>query len=109
MEKEKRMKQVKITVLKTSFEKDLAERYAMPGLGPCTAMKEGQVFVTDLKKPDGFCDTAWKCIFQYVFALANGGGADGFFYGDLPADLFTRSLRRTVRPSFCQSCPSAHT
>ena len=41
------MKQVKITVLKTSFEKDLAERYAMPGLGPCTAMKEGQVFVTD--------------------------------------------------------------
>ena len=83
------MKQVKITVLKTSFERDLAERYAMPGLGPCTAMKEGQVFYTDLKKPDGFCDTAWKCIFQYVFALANGGGADGFFYGDWVREPYT--------------------
>lgn len=29
-------------------------------------MKEGQVFYTDYSKPDGFCDEAWKDIYQYV-------------------------------------------
>ena len=34
-------------------------------------MKKGQVFYTDYSKPDGFCDEAWKAIYQYVFALCN--------------------------------------
>ena len=76
------MKQVKITVLKTSYEDELATLYAMQNLSPCSLMKEGQVFYAGRAKPDGFCDTAWRCIYQYVFALANGGGKEGFFFGD---------------------------
>lgn len=76
------MKKVKITVLKTAFYKDLAEEYGMEGLAPCSIMKEGQVFYADRTKPEGFCDGAWRSIYQYVFALANGGGMEGFFYND---------------------------
>lgn len=35
-------------------------------------LREGQVFYADYAKPDGFCDEAWKAIYQYVFALAHG-------------------------------------
>ena len=75
------MKKVKITILKTTFHEDLAKEYGVEGFGPCTAMKVGQVFYTDFAKPEGFCDEAWKAIYQYVFALAHGVGRD-------PADLF---------------------
>ena len=37
-------------------------------------------FFTDYAKPEGFCDEAWKAIYQYVFALAHGSGQ--FYYGD---------------------------
>lgn len=37
-------------------------------------MREGQVFYADYAKPEGFCDEAWKAIYQYVFALAHGSG-----------------------------------
>ena len=33
-------------------------------------------------KPEGFCDEAWKAIYQYAFALAHGAGQDVFYYGD---------------------------
>ncbi len=76
------MTQVKITVLKTTLFRDIVDEYAMPGVTPCTIFKEGQVFYAGRGKPAGFCDTAWKCISQYVFALQNGGGRNGFFFGD---------------------------
>lgn len=76
------MNKVKITVLKTTFDKDIATQYAKPGLGPCSRFQEGQVFIGGVKKPEGFCDTAWNCIYQYVFALANGAGENGFFFDD---------------------------
>ena len=66
------MKKCKITILKTTLQKDLAEEYAIKGFGVCPLMKEGQVFYSDYAKPEGFCDEAWKAIYQYVFALANG-------------------------------------
>ncbi len=74
------MKKVKITVLKNTFNEDFAREYAMPGLKKCSVMKEGQVFIAGLGKPDGLCDGAWRSIHQYVFALANG--ADKFFFDD---------------------------
>ena len=53
------------------------------GLRRLTAMmKEGQVFYADYAKPEGFCDEAWKAIYQYVFSLAHGAGNDVFYYGD---------------------------
>ena len=76
------MKKVKITVLKTTLDKDLAAEYGAEGLGPCPMMKAGQVFYANYAKPEGFCDEAWKAIYQYVFALAHGAGGGVFYYGD---------------------------
>ena len=36
----------------------------------------------DYAKPEGFCDEAWKAIYQYVFALAHGSGKEVFYFGD---------------------------
>ena len=76
------MKKVKITVLKTTFDRGLAEEYDVPGLAACPMFEAGQVFYADYAKPDGFCDEAWKAIYQYAFALAHGAGNDVFYYGD---------------------------
>ena len=76
------MKKVKITVLRKTLIKDLAEEYGAEGLGTCPMLREGQVFYADYAKPDGLCDEAWKAIYQYVFALAHGAGKEPFYYGD---------------------------
>ena len=76
------MKKVKITVLKTTFDKELAKEYGADGLTACPMFKEGQVFYGDYAKPEGFCDEAWKAIYQYVFALSHGASSDVFYYGD---------------------------
>ncbi len=76
------MKKVKITVLKTTLDKELAEQYGTPGLTACPMHLEGQTFYADYAKPDGFCDEAWKAVYQYVFALAHGAGDGVFYYGD---------------------------
>ena len=75
------MKKCKQTILKTTLQEDLAKEYGIPDLGPCPLMKEGQVFYADYAKPEGFCDEAWKAIYQYVFALAHGADA-GWYYDD---------------------------
>lgn len=75
------MKKCKITVLKRGFEKELAEQYGVDGLKPCPMLKEGQVFYADWQCPKGFCNEAWKAIYQYVFALSHGAD-DLFYYGD---------------------------
>ena len=76
------MKKVKITVLKTTLDAELAAQYGAEGLTACPMMKEGQVFYADYAKPEGLCDEAWKAIYQYVFALAHGAGKDVFSFGD---------------------------
>ena len=57
------MKKCKITILKTTLQKDLAEEYGVPNLSTCP-----------------LCHEAWKAIYQYVFALAHG--AETWYYGD---------------------------
>lgn len=77
------MKRVKITVLKTTLDAELAAEYGVEGLSTCPMLRKGQVFYADYAKPDGFCDEAWKAIYQYVFALAHGAAdRDLFYYGD---------------------------
>ena len=78
------MNKCKITVLKKTFDQELAEEFGAEGLKTCPMLKEGQVFYADYACPDGFCDEAWKAIYQYVFALAHGMGKNGelFYYGD---------------------------
>lgn len=76
------MKKVRITVLRRTLQEDLAAQYGAKGLGRCPMLREGQVFYADYAKPEGFCDEAWKAIYQYVFALAHGAGNELFYYGD---------------------------
>ena len=76
------MKKVKITVLKTTLDKELAAEYGIEGLTACPMLQAGQVFYADYAKPEGLCDEAWKAIYQYVFALAHGAGEGLFYYGD---------------------------
>ena len=76
------MNRVKITVLKKTFDQELADEYGANGLGPCPMLRQGDVSFADYAKPDGFCDEAWKAIYQYVFALAHGSGKELFYYGD---------------------------
>ena len=76
------MNKVKITVLKTTLDDELAREYGAEGLKACPMLREGQVFYADYAKPDGLCDEAWKAIYQYVFALAHGAGKETFYYGD---------------------------
>lgn len=79
---ENMMQKVKITVLKTTLDTELAAQYGAKGLGPCPMLRAGQVFYADYAKPDGFCDEAWKAVYQYAFALAHGAGKELFYYGD---------------------------
>lgn len=76
------MKKVKITLLKKTLQEDLAKEYRVEGLGVCPLMEDGAVFYADYGKPDGFCDEAWKAIYQYVFALAHGAEKGLFYYDD---------------------------
>ncbi len=76
------MKKVKITVLRKTFQEDLAKEYGVENLTPCKLFEEGQVFYADWAKPVGFCDEAWKAIYQYVFALAHGAKDELFYYKD---------------------------
>ena len=76
------MNKVKITVLQTTLNKELADQYGIEGLSTCPFHKEGQVFYADYAKPNDLCDEAWKAIYQYVFALAHGAGNELFYYGD---------------------------
>ena len=76
------MKKVKITVLKTTLDQELAAEYGVEGLKACPMLKAGQVFYGDYAKPDGLCDEAWKVMYQYVFALAHGADKSVFYYGD---------------------------
>ncbi len=82
MENTKCMRKVKITVLKTTLDKELAAEYGIDGLGACPLLEAGQVFYADYAKPDGLCDEAWKAIYQFVFALSHGAGDSLFYYGD---------------------------
>lgn len=75
------MKKVRITILKTTFQQELAEEYGIDGMTVCPLMEEGRVFYADYAKPDGFCDEAWKAIYQYVFALAHGAD-EIWYFGD---------------------------
>ncbi len=76
------MKKVKITVVKTTLDRELAEEYGVPGLKECPMHRKGETFYADYAKPEGLCDEAWKAIYQYSFALAHGANNGLFYYGD---------------------------
>ena len=73
------MKKVKITVMARTEYPELMEKYENPIEHACD-MQVGKVFIANgLKKPDGFCFSAWDSISNYVMALSYG--AEDFFDG----------------------------
>ncbi len=71
------MPKLKITVLKTSTEKQFIEEYGAEGCEEeCPLFDEGDEFVVDPEKPfvpDGFCSYAWDSIMNLVTPLLLGG------------------------------------
>jgi uncharacterized repeat protein (TIGR04076 family) len=73
------MPRCKVTVLKKTFNQDLAEEYCQPGQPLCPYFVEGQEFIIDpIAHPgDGFCDSAWDDIYKAYAKLMNGGRYPG--------------------------------
>lgn len=68
------MKKVRITAMRRAVYADLSAQYENPIEHTCD-IELGDVFVSvDVKKPDGFCDSAWDSMVYFVSELANGGG-----------------------------------
>jgi uncharacterized repeat protein (TIGR04076 family) len=63
------------TVLKITFQKEIAEAYSQDWLGPCSVFTEGQEFLLDdpWQMPKDFCSTAWGDIFKNVQTICLGG------------------------------------
>lgn len=76
------MRKCRITVVKKTFNRDLAEEYGVEGIGPCPFFEVGQEFVTDNRFPEGFCPEAWDGLRPFVFALAHGDEKTLFFNDD---------------------------
>lgn len=69
---------VRITVLESSFRKDLLDKYASNPWKPCQKFQDGQEFLTDgIFMPPGFCSWAWADIEKYVQVLAHGADLSG--------------------------------
>lgn len=68
------MKKVKITVIKKMFNEELAKEYGVEGLKECSYFNVGDTYITNYKKPKGFCEDAWQAIQYYVYALAMEAG-----------------------------------
>lgn len=76
------MAQCKITVLKRTFDKELAEQFLRPDrqevLGPCELFHEGQEFIADVftNMPQDFCPWAWDDIYKNLVVLGVGVGSE---------------------------------
>jgi uncharacterized repeat protein (TIGR04076 family) len=71
---------LKITVLKTDFDADIADEYRNPQAhyGPCNIFEAGQEIEVEKwwEIPEGFCEWAWIDIQKPLFALATGAQLD---------------------------------
>ena len=76
------MPKCKITVIKKMLNPDIIEQYSDfgPKHPPCPVFEEGQVFVSGMDMPEGFCSWAWDDIHKLVFAVL----ADGDFRAIVP-------------------------
>lgn len=67
------MRNVKITVVKKVWHKELSEQYENPIENACD-MNLYDTFVYDGNgKPEGLCQSAWESMEQFVLYLASGG------------------------------------
>ena len=67
------VRDVKITVLETTFDRAIAEKYGAAGLSTCPVNKAGQVYISRRGlQPEGLCDDAWISMERFIFAMAHG-------------------------------------
>ena len=67
------MNRVKITAIKKVEHTDIQKLYENPIEHACN-VNVGDEFISDgWNKPEGFCDSAWESIQQFVRALGCGG------------------------------------
>ena len=65
---------VKITAIRRTCYPDLSALYENPIEHACE-MCIGHVFISkDGQRPEGFCESAWGCMREFVEELARGGG-----------------------------------
>lgn len=75
----------KITVIKTSLNKEFVEEYVKKenrnSFGPCEVFKEGQEFLVDPFNglPVGFCPWAWDDLYKVLFGFAADGNYGMWF------------------------------
>ncbi len=74
------MSKCRITALRRTLNADLAQEYCREAVSPCASWREGQQFVTNFAKPQGFCDWAWNDRHQYVAVLLAGGSFSGSIF-----------------------------
>jgi uncharacterized repeat protein (TIGR04076 family) len=69
-----------ITVLRTTANQDLVEKYCAPGaVAPCPHFTEGQEFIAEYgRQPEGFCGWAWDDIQKACQILRQGGDFAGW-------------------------------
>ena len=68
------MKKVRITAIRQTVYHDLMAKYENPIEHACD-VREGMSWVAvNGKQPEGFCDSAWESMEQFVRELARGGG-----------------------------------
>jgi uncharacterized repeat protein (TIGR04076 family) len=67
------MPRCRITVIKKTLNPELAKEYCQNDVTPCPCFEVGQEFTCGLKKPENFCDWAWRDIHPMVAVLLAGG------------------------------------
>lgn len=73
------MSKLKVTVLKRTFDQELADAYCSAKASPCPHFAKGQEFIVErVKKPDNFCTWAWNDLFRAFQTLRAGGRFAGW-------------------------------
>jgi uncharacterized repeat protein (TIGR04076 family) len=82
------MARCKITVIKRSLNKELADKYISDPVVPCENYTDGQEFIVSegLEKPHGFCSWAWNDIYKTVVAISRGGNFNQGLFADWMKD-----------------------
>jgi uncharacterized repeat protein (TIGR04076 family) len=73
------MSKLKITVLKRTFNQELADAYCQSSASPCPRFSAGQEFIVERgEKPENFCGWAWNDLRKFSKILACGGNFAGW-------------------------------
>lgn len=69
-------------------------------MSACPAFSQGQEFIAEFEKPEGFCDWAWNDIHKFVTTLLSGGNfSEGYFKGWMKDDeIMLACCTDAIRP-----------